>query len=243
MARLQKQKSGLWHNFFLLPAIVLGLALFVINTTTSKPFCANSISCIKDLSGNFDVNAKTGVYEGKKIAVPAPVADSQTRSKVLGTSSPNDKRIEVNLTTQTLTAFQNNQTVMSFPISSGKWHPTPTGIFHIWIKLRYTRMVGGDPAYHDYYNLPNVPFVMFFSNAQVSASQGFSLHGTYWHNNFGHPMSHGCVNISIPNAQRLYDWADPPTQGSVTRTTSQNPGTEIIIYGAPPANEVSYRRG
>ena len=88
-------------------------------------------------------------------------------------------------------------------------------------------MSGGSGA--DYYNLPNVPYVMFFSNNQVPASAGFSLHGTYWHNNFGHRMSHGCVNMKTTDVAKLYEWADPPTAGNTTRANDTNPGTKVTI--------------
>lgn len=51
------------------------------------------------------------------------------------------------------------------------------------------------------YRLPHVPYVMYFY-------KGYALHGTYWHNNFGRPMSHGCVNLPTPIAEQLYHWAE-----------------------------------
>jgi lipoprotein-anchoring transpeptidase ErfK/SrfK len=53
----------------------------------------------------------------------------------------------------------------------------------------------------EYYNVPDVPNVMYFTN------QGHALHGAYWHNNFGNPMSHGCVNLPLDVAAWMYDWA------------------------------------
>jgi hypothetical protein len=93
-------------------------------------------------------------------------------------------------------------------------------------------MTGGEGA--DFYDLPNVPYVMFFSGPNAPAGAGFSLHGAYWHDNFGHPMSHGCVNMRIVDAEKLYDWADPPTSGSTTLSSTDNPGTKITIYGQAP---------
>jgi hypothetical protein len=93
-------------------------------------------------------------------------------------------------------------------------------------------MSGGEGA--DYYYLPNVPFVMFFSNDKVAASRGFSLHGTYWHDNFGHAMSHGCVNMRTIDAQKLYEWVSPQTTGNTTLASDTNPGTVVTIYGKAP---------
>jgi len=99
-------------------------------------------------------------------------------------------------------------------------------------------MSGGSKALHTYYYLPNVPYVMFFSNDQVPAIKGFSLHGTYWHENFGHPMSHGCVNMKTSEAGIIYDWSSPqiPQGKSTIRSSPENPGTQIIIYGKTPAS-------
>src|SRR5206468_6048083 len=115
----------------------------------------------------------------------------------------------------------------SVPISSGKWHPTPTGDFHIWIWLRATRMTGGSQANGTFYDLPNVPYTMYFYNDQIAKTSGYSLHGAYWHNNFGHPMSHGCVNMRPDDAKTLFYWADPPVSGKVTDEASSTP---ITIY-------------
>ncbi len=106
-------------------------------------------------------------------------------------------------------------------IASGKWDPTPVGNFHIWEKLVSTTMAGGSGA--DAYNLPNVPYVMYFY-------QDYGLHGAYWHNNFGHPMSHGCVNERIVDAKALYEWADGPS--------GDQPGTAVSVCNSfsPPNN-------
>ena len=185
--------------------------------------CANSISCVKNLSVNVE-NSAEGLFNGKVVTPPKIdlTADS-SKSTVLGDATvTGDKHIYVDLATQTLTAYQGNTVFLKTLISSGKWNKTPTGDFKIWIRLRATRMTGGSGA--DYYNLPNVPFVMFFANANVSQAAGFSLHGTYWHNNFGHPMSHGCVNMRTVDAEKIFNWIDDP----------QVNGTPITIYGQAP---------
>jgi lipoprotein-anchoring transpeptidase ErfK/SrfK len=83
----------------------------------------------------------------------------------------------------------------SFLVSTGTWAtPTVTGTFKIWHKTQLQAMSG--PGYY----LPNVPFVMYFF-------EDYGFHGTYWHNNFGTPMSHGCVNLTIPDSEWLYNWA------------------------------------
>ena len=215
--------------------LAAGLTVLIKHSLTPEIPCANSISCTKDLSDHVE-NNKIGIFEGHKIMPPTiDVAMHTSPTSVLGASvAPGDKHIYVDLSKQTLYAYQGKTLVMQTLISSGKWHPTPTGDFTIWIKLRATRMTGGSGD--DFYDLPNVPYVMFFFNQDVPQYLGFSLHGAYWHNNFGHPMSHGCVNMRIVDAKELYDWVDPPTDGLTTYATTTHPGTQITIYGQPPTN-------
>lgn len=107
--------------------------------------------------------------------------------------------IDVNLTQQMVYAYAGDTVMNSFLVSTGTWqYPTVTGQYHVYVKLRYTDMSGAD------YYLPNVPFTMYFY-------QGYGLHGTYWHHNFGTPMSHGCVNLSIPDAEWLYNFSSVGT--------------------------------
>lgn len=104
--------------------------------------------------------------------------------------------IDINLSEQTLYAFEDSNQVNSFLVSTGRrGYSTPTGEFHIYGKDRYSLMDGED------YYLPNVPFVSWFYG-------DYSIHGTYWHSNFGQVMSHGCVNASIGDAEWIFGWAD-----------------------------------
>jgi lipoprotein-anchoring transpeptidase ErfK/SrfK len=75
------------------------------------------------------------------------------------------------------------------------------------------------------YRLPNVPDVMFFYKA-------YALHGTYWHNNFGQPMSHGCVNLRTEDARWLYEWSGPvvPAGKNSVRASDENPGTLVVVH-------------
>lgn len=105
----------------------------------------------------------------------------------------------MDLTQQTLTAYVGQTAVRTTFVSTGLPRtPTPAGQYRIWTKLRYDDMSG--PGYY----LRNVPYVMYFH-------RGYGLHGTYWHNNFGHPMSHGCVNLPTPEAEWLFNWAEVGT--------------------------------
>jgi lipoprotein-anchoring transpeptidase ErfK/SrfK len=111
--------------------------------------------------------------------------------------------IDVNLSEQRVYAYEGDIVVNSFIVSTGTARtPTVTGKFKIWIKLKSTTMSG--PGYH----LTNVPYTMYFY-------KGYGLHGTYWHNNFGTPMSHGCVNLTTADAGWLYNWAFEGTEVNV----------------------------
>jgi len=212
--------------------LLSGSIYWVSKSISENNICANSITCINNLSVQID-NDTDGIFEGQKIIPPKiDLAQDNVKPKVLGAEIPaGPKHIYVDLTTQTLSAYQGENLVMKTFVSTGRWGKTPTGEFAIWVKLRATRMAGGQGA--DYYNLPNVPYVMFFSNNEVPASKGFSLHGAYWHNNFGYTMSHGCVNMRIIDAEALYNWADPVTTSNTTHATKDNPGTTVTIYGEP----------
>jgi hypothetical protein len=215
-------------------AVLLVASMFLGKVNEKVTTCANSISCIKDLSGKFEPNAKQGNFMGKIVPVQNTVALNPNQKKFVLGDSTAEKKIYVDLTNQMLYANEGDKTVYSFPVSTGKWGRTPTGTFKIWIKLRYTRMRGGNAALGTYYDLPNVPYTMFYYNADVPKSSGFSIHGAYWHNNFGHPMSHGCVNMKTEDAEVIYNWANPPTEGNVTYTSADNPGTEVVVYGTTP---------
>jgi lipoprotein-anchoring transpeptidase ErfK/SrfK len=142
------------------------------------------------------------------------------------------KRIEVDLTHQRLYAFEDATKVYDFLISSGKIQtPTPTGAFWPWIKLRYTRMQGGNKSLGTYYNLANVPYVIYFYNQNYPKYAKYGLHGTYWHNNFGHPMSHGCVNLRTADMAKLYFWIDLVSYNKL----DEGSGTIISIYGTTPS--------
>lgn len=183
--------------------------------------------------GEFDPQEKAAVWLGQVVTPPqreyAQSEDSKkiASSQVLGETS--EKWIEVDLSSQRVLAHEGDKVVYEFPTSSGKFAPTPTGEYEIWYKTKYTKMEGGDKGTNRYYYLPNVPYVMFFYG-------DFGLHGTYWHNNFGSPMSHGCLNLSIANAEKLFYWTGPtiPEGESTARATKDNPGTKVIVHGTTP---------
>lgn len=221
---------------FSLACVAFGMAVGLVNTVvmnSAAHFCANSISCINDISGSYKTQNE-GVFMGQTVAVPEYIADSPNGSKVLGDATGSDKHIFIDLSNQRLYAFEGNKLVYNFLVSTGKWNHTPTGNFKIWIKLRYTSMIGGNASIGTYYNLPNVPYTMYLYNEDHPKYEGYGIHGTYWHSNFGHPMSHGCINMKTEEAAQLYAWAHPETKGYVTYSTDSDQGTPVTIYGTTP---------
>lgn len=183
--------------------------------------------------GNFDETANFAMYNSQAIEYPktslAQALKTQTLAdaKVLGTTNAagEEKWIEVSLEEQKLRAWEGNQVVKEFSISSGKWFPTPKGDFRIWYKTRAQAMKGGSQELGTYYYLPNVPHNMFFY-------QGYAIHGAYWHNNFGTPMSHGCVNSPLAEVAELFDWTGPvlPPGTNALRASVDNPGTRVFVH-------------
>jgi lipoprotein-anchoring transpeptidase ErfK/SrfK len=137
--------------------------------------------------------------------VPAPPPPPSPAAVVVppaGAPSGQAKWIEVNLSSQYLRAWEYSTLVFGQYISSGvAKYPTVTGTFSIYVKYASQDMTNGRAAPPgEYYYLPDVPWVMYFY-------QDYAIHGTYWHSNFGTPMSHGCVNMTIGGANWIYNWA------------------------------------
>ena len=110
------------------------------------------------------------------------------------------KRIDVNLSAQTLTAWDGDRIVLNTLISSGTaYAPTVTGRYKIGNKYPVQRMIG------EGYDIPDVPWVMYFW-------EDYAFHGAYWHNNFGTPMSHGCIHLRPSEAEYLFNWAEVGTE-------------------------------
>jgi lipoprotein-anchoring transpeptidase ErfK/SrfK len=177
-------------------------------------------------SGEVDPSDTVAFWLDSTLSPPLALNDNltDTQKKVLGDST-GEKWIEVDLGKQKMIAHQGDQIFLESLISSGLWNSTPVGEYHIWYKIRSTKMEGGSRQNNTYYYLPNVPYSMFFYG-------DYGIHGTYWHSNFGHPMSHGCVNTPTTIAEKLYYWTDPqiPAGKYSVRSTAANPGTRIVIH-------------
>ena len=112
------------------------------------------------------------------------------------------KWVFVDLSQQTLTAYEGETAVYATLISGGKNHQesqTHVGLFQVEHKLAYSDM-HGEPD--DPYEVDRVPYTLYFNGDEA-------LHGAYWHNRFGSPASHGCINLALADARWLFDWAPP----------------------------------
>ena len=153
------------------------------------------------------------IYAGMVLKIPAPNTTVVSASNGGSGSDiapgplsvdPNDaKQIVVVLHEERFYAYENGVLVRDVLVSTGlPMTPTVTGTYHIYVKYAAQLMVGPD------YYLPNVPWISYFY-------EGYALHGTYWHHNWGHPMSHGCVNMPTDEAKWVYDWAPVGTTVTV----------------------------
>jgi hypothetical protein len=130
-----------------------------------------------------------------------------------------DKRIEISLADQLLVALENDQEVFSTRISGGTGgnRATPRGHHHIVFKAPSRHMVGDD------FDLPGVSFDAYFWG-------GVAIHGAYWHNDFGRPRSHGCVNVPPEAAKWLYRWTKPRCPYSEDGLRIAEGGTPVTVY-------------
>ncbi len=141
-----------------------------------------------------------------------------------GEVGEHEKWIYMNLYEQTLTAYQGDKMVYATLISSGvKQFPTVKGLFRIWQKVEMAKMSGGEGK-PNYYYLEDVPWQMYLH-------QGYAIHTSYWHDWFGFPQSHGCVNVAPYDSWWLFNWSEPVPRPGQNRTyaTKQNPGTWVYV--------------
>ena len=148
-----------------------------------------------------------------------------------------EKWIDVDLATQTLVAYEGDTPVFATLVSTGRIrregvpdldHRTPTGTFRISAKHLATTM-DGDNAFDGPYSIQDVPYVMYYELA-------YALHMAFWHDAFGRPKSHGCVNLSPHDARWIYGWSEPsvPEGWHGAYATEDSPGTLIRIRGETP---------
>ena len=181
-----------------------------------------------DLGGKKYVEAKDGFWMQKaqlRLTTPGPPPADL---------APDERWVDVNLTTQTLVAFEGTRAVYATLISSGKEnkvdkdkdHRTPTGEYRIREKHITTTMDGDGTAAGDLpYSIEDVPYVEYFYRA-------YALHGAFWHSNYGTQMSHGCVNLSPLDAKWVFLFTLPhmPEGWHGVWATPDHPGSRVIVH-------------
>ncbi len=158
--------------------------------------------------------------------------------------APNEKWIDVNLSTQSLVAYEGEKPVYATIVSTGrhndedksKDHRTVQGEFRIREK-HIAATMEDDGSSDGVYSIQDVPWIMYFEGS-------YALHGAFWHSMFGREKSHGCVNMTPHDAKHIFGWSGPtlPQGWHGIRATKENPGTRVIVHedpkpaGAPAAS-------
>jgi len=134
------------------------------------------------------------------------------------------KHIHVDLATQTVTAFEDETPVLISRCSSGAGDTkTPRGDFRTYHKSPSVHMTNEGDDEVGIYNLPGVPWCSFFTGT------GIAFHGTYWHNDYGRPRSHGCVNLPSADAKFIYRWTNPVVPPGVDYLHLPGQGTAVQV--------------
>lgn len=185
---------------------------------------------VKQSDGAWIENTGNPIFDNTVASTPPPRLAVNADSAVLGSDVTQDGRekwIEVDISDQKLYALEGDKQVYAFAISSGRsGYDTVQGEFRVWRKVRMQAYKGGSKQRGDYYYLPNVPYSLFFH-------KGYAIHGTYWHNDFGiRRRSHGCVNMRIADAEKIYHWAGPAMSAGVNALNSsdKNPGIRVVVH-------------
>lgn len=131
-----------------------------------------------------------------------PFFDAGAQDLIAESNPKTDKRIVVDRSEQKLYAYDGDTLFLESSISTGRdLTPTPRGSFEVYRKMPSRYMQGPLPGISDqYYDLPGVPWNLYFTK------EGGAIHGAYWHTEFGNPWSHGCVNLPLDTARKLYEW-------------------------------------
>lgn len=140
-----------------------------------------------------------------------------------------EKRIKVDLSNQTVTAYEYDKTVFTAIVSTGDaekniFYTTPTGEFNTFYKRPSQHLLASNILFGGY-DLPGVPWLSYITNL------GIAFHGAFWHNDFGTPRSHGCINLSPDDAKWIYRWTTPyvTPQEQLSYNDDPNYGTQVEI--------------
>jgi lipoprotein-anchoring transpeptidase ErfK/SrfK len=154
---------------------------------------------VDDILALNDISNPDVIWVGQELLIPAEGVYTPTAADAPPAPRTVGKSILVSTSAQRIYAYENGQLVRSHLTSTGLPEtPTVLGDYSVYVKYVADDMRGAD------YFLPQVPYTMYFY-------QGYGIHGTYWHNSFGRPMSHGCVNLPVSEAEWFFNWAEVGT--------------------------------
>ena len=157
---------------------------------------------------------------------------AESEFEAISPNVPEAKWIEINLKEQLMTAYEDELPVYTARIASGqRGYDTPVGEHWIYVKTPGQRMFGGAASDNSSYDLPAIPWISYFTPI------GHSFHGTYWHNDYGKPRSHGCANVTPDDAKWIFRWSHPlpnywAEDGFTTVSTKsamKTEGTKVIV--------------
>lgn len=206
--------------------------------TTAAPYGNTTIRQLerRTLVPILETLAEPGAPTALRVGIDEWIAGSDARvfRAVAPPASllPGEHWIDIDLDTQILVAFEGTLAVYATLVSTGgKETPTETGVFRIWLKESEADMNGLNGE--DPYSVATVPWTQFFSPIK-----GLALHAAYWHDRFGRPLSHGCVNLAPRDARRLYYWSDPqvPPGWTSTQGVVEAPGSIVRVRSSADPN-------
>jgi len=179
-----------------------------------------------ELSGTKYRHALDGTWiKSSQAAITVPGA----RPADVGAS---ERWVDVNLSEKTLVLFEGDTPIYASLISPGKKsrnkkkdHSTPTGAWRVREKHIAVTMDGDGPSGDLPYSIEDVPYVAYFKGS-------YALHGAFWHSNFGHEMSHGCVNLAPTDAKYVFNFIEPhlPRGWHAVYSTQDHPGSMVVIH-------------
>ncbi|WP_375539499.1 L,D-transpeptidase [Planktothrix sp. FACHB-1365] len=183
-------------NAFIKPIVFSPFNPF--NRCNSTPnFSLKKFQPLKILATGAILTVMVGLTEGN-LAIANEEHNLIARN-MMELQKSSERWILIDLSRQRLIAWEGNQPVYAVIVSTGKADtPTRTGVFKVYTKYETTRMTGPD------YDVPDVPYTMYYDG-------GMAIHGAYWHNLFGTPVSHGCTNVAVNHAKWLFEWASVGT--------------------------------
>lgn len=165
------------------------------------------------------IQVKRDLFLPSRVASVARAAEPPTDLQ------PDERWIDIDLSEQTLVAYEGNRPVFATLVSTGReGFETPTGTFRVYAK-HVTITMDDTEAGEEAYSIEDVPWVQYFE-------ESFALHAAFWHNRFGRVRSHGCVNLSPADARRLFFWTGPSLPSGIhgIMSSKENPGTRVVIH-------------